>query len=199
MARTGLPSLVLQRDLALGVGAEAGFGAGMAGLGKGVQNVVGVVDRRRHQLRRLAAGIAEHDALVARTLVLVAQRIDALGDVRRLLMDEDLDLGVLPVEAVLLIADIADRLARDLLEQLLGDRGGPAHLARQHDLVGGRQRLAGDARIGIGAEIGIDDGVGDAVADLVGMPFGHGFAGEEISFAAWPRAVPLRLAVRERP
>ena len=64
---------ILQGDLALGVGPEAGLGAGMAGLGQGAQDLMGVIDRRRHELRRLAAGIAEHDALVAGALVLVAR------------------------------------------------------------------------------------------------------------------------------
>ena len=47
------------------------------------EDLVGVVDRRRHQLRRLAAGVAEHDALVARALVLVAGRRRRPGRCRR--------------------------------------------------------------------------------------------------------------------
>ena len=50
------------------------------------EDLVRVVDRRRHQVRRLAAGVAEHDALVAGTLValLVGGIVDALGDIGRL-------------------------------------------------------------------------------------------------------------------
>ena len=43
-----------------------------------------VVERRRHQVRGLVAGEAEHDALVAGAFVLVLAGIDALRDVRRL-------------------------------------------------------------------------------------------------------------------
>ena len=77
-----------------------------------------VVDRRRHQVGRLAAGIAEHDALVAGAFLAlpVGGIVDALGDVGRLGVQQHVDLGRLPVEAVLLVADGADRLARDRLE-----------------------------------------------------------------------------------
>ena len=49
-----------------------------------MQDLVAVIERRRHQLGRLVAGEAEHDALVAGALVLVARGVDALGDVRGL-------------------------------------------------------------------------------------------------------------------
>ena len=141
---------------------------------------MGVEDRRRHQLRRLAAGIAEHDALVAGALVLVAARVDALGDVGGLRVEEAFrSSAVSPVEAVLVVADVPDRLARQFLDP--AEHGlGPAHLAGDHDLVGGGERLAGDARFRHRAEEGVDDRIGDAVADLVRVAFGDGFAGEEI-------------------
>ena len=65
---------------------------------------------------RLVAGEAEHDALVARALVLVAGGVDASGDVRRLGVQQHLDRGVGPMEARLLVADLAHRLARQLLD-----------------------------------------------------------------------------------
>ena len=114
VASTGLPSVIAHGDLALGVRAERLGLAGVARVGHELENLVRVVDRRRHQLRRLAAGIAEHDALVAGALVLVAGRVDALRDVGRLRVQQHLDLGGLPVEAVLLVADVLDRGARAL-------------------------------------------------------------------------------------
>ena len=42
---------------------------------------MGEVDRRGHQFRRLVHRIAEHDSLVARTLVLAGRGVDALRDV----------------------------------------------------------------------------------------------------------------------
>ena len=92
----------------------------LAGAREVLENLVAVVDRRRHQLRRLAAGIAEHDALVAGAFLRVRRLlgIDALGDVGRLPVQQHLDVRVGPVEAFLLVADVADRLARDVLDQL---------------------------------------------------------------------------------
>ena len=77
---------VAQRHLALGVRQQPGGAlvAGLAQLADAAENQVRVVDRRRHQRLGLAAGVAEHDALVARALVLVALGVDALGDVGRL-------------------------------------------------------------------------------------------------------------------
>ncbi len=51
-------------------------------------------------------------------------------------MQQHLDIGVLPMEAGLLIADGADGLAGDVDDLLLGD-GGAAHLAGDHDAIGG--------------------------------------------------------------
>jgi hypothetical protein len=64
-----LAVLVTDGDLALGVRAKlAGIPfALVAGLGQQLEDLVGIVDRGWHQGRRFAAGIPEHDALVART------------------------------------------------------------------------------------------------------------------------------------
>ena len=82
--RDRLAVLVAQRDLALGVGLEERRGAGMAVGGHALEDLVAVIERRRHQVGGLVAGEAEHDALVAGAFVLVARGVDALGDVRGL-------------------------------------------------------------------------------------------------------------------
>jgi hypothetical protein len=98
-------------------------------------------------------------------------------------------MQVLPVEAVLLIADLAHDIAHGRLDFLLRagrpvalavDHAIAAHLARQHDELGGGERLAGDARLGVFGKEKIDDGVGNLVRHLVGMAFGNAFGGEEI-------------------
>ncbi|GJE70868.1 hypothetical protein CHKEEEPN_2410 [Methylorubrum podarium] len=173
---------VAHGDLALGVGTELGRVAllGLAGVGEILEDLVGVEDRGRHQRRGLVGGVAEHDALVARALVLVAGGVHALGDVGRLGVQVDGDLVVLPMEARLLVADVAHRLAGQLLEVLEGHGIGAAHLARDHDAVGRRQRLDAQARLRHRGDVGVDHGVRDPVAHLVGVAFGDGFAGEEI-------------------
>ena len=171
-----------ERHLALGVGSKLGRAAGMPRLRHLVQDAVGIEDRRRHQRLGLAAGKAEHDALVAGALFLLGfdVGIDAAGDVGGLLMHIILELGGLPVEALLLVADLAHGAPRGLLDELRRHALRPAHLARHHDAVGGDQRLDGDARIGIGGEIEIDHRVGDAVAHFVGMTLRHRFTGEDV-------------------
>ena len=140
-----------------------------------------VVDGGRHQRRRLAACVPEHQALVARPLVLVPGRIDALGDVTGLLVEVDLDGRAFPVESVLLVADVADHLARAVLDVLAADRLGTSHLSGDHDEVRRAQGLAPDARSGVGAEVQIDDGVGDSIADLVRMSFRDRLAREQVA------------------
>ena len=190
----GLAVLVSDRDLALGVRAELGGRAFalLAGERQGLEDLVGIIDRGRQQLGRLAAGIAEHDALVAGADILVARLVDTLSDVRRLRMQQNVDLGLLPVEAVLLIADVADRLARGRLhlrlDLLLVEMG--ADLAGNDDAVGRRQGLGGDANLGRLVpgldgllEEQIDDFVRDAVADLVGMTLRNGLARKQVILA----------------
>ena len=132
-----------------------------------------IEDRRRHQRLGLAASKSEHDALVAGALflLLLGIGIDAEGDVGGLLVHVVLELGEVPVEPLLLVADLAHGAPRRRLDQLGRHALGPAHLARHDDAVGGDQRLDGDARRRIGGEVEIDHRIGDAVAHFVGMAF----------------------------
>jgi hypothetical protein len=186
---------VLQADLALGVGAEERRLAGMAGIRQRLEDGMRVVNRRRHQLRRLGAGIAEHDALVAGALVLVAGGIDALRDIGRLLVNVAGDLRHVPVEAFLLVADILDRLARHLDQPVATDIAGSAHLAGEDDAIRRRQGLDAAARLRIGGEKGVDYGIGNAVANLVRMPLAHGLAGKNI-IALGHKSILSLLAAR---
>ena len=103
----GLALFVAQRDLALGVGLEERRRARVAVVGHALEDLVAVVERRGEEVGGLVGGVTEHDALVAGAFVLVAGGIDALRDVRRLAVEMVFELGGLPVEAVLLIADLA--------------------------------------------------------------------------------------------
>ncbi len=185
-----LAVLIADRHLALGVGPQRLGFPGAPRLRHHLENPVGIEDRRRHQFRGLAAGIAEHDALVAGAFILVAGGIDALGDVARLGMQMHFDRRLFPVEAGLLVADVLHREAGDVGDEVAGDRRRPAGLAGDHDAVGGRQRFAGDAHLARvpavlwgDLEEGVHDLVGDAVADLVGMTFRNRFTGEQIARA----------------
>ena len=177
-----LAVLVSKRHLALGVRPELGHPPGVPRLGHLMQDTVGVEDRRRHQRLGLAAGIAEHNPLIARALVLVGVGIgiDAAGDVGRLFVHIILELAALPVEALLLVADLAHGAARCLFDDLRRHALGPTHLSRHDDAVGGDEGLDGDARMWVGGKVKIDHCVGYAVANFVGMTLRHGLTGKDV-------------------
>ena len=187
-----LAVLVLHGDLALGVRTQHVLPARVAGFRDQPQNLVGIEDRRRHQVGRLVAGIAEHDALVARALFLVAglQRVDALRNIGGLRMQQDLDIAGFPVKAFLLVTNVLDGAAHHAFYLLVGDGRRPASFACDHHLVGGGERFAGgtdrpgiDARLRAFAVKQVDDLIRDTVADLVRMTFGNQLAGEQIGRA----------------
>ena len=180
-------ALVLDRDLGLAVGPEVRQLAGLADLGQPAGHPVGQRDRQRHQLGGLAAGEAEHHPLVAgaeleRRRGVVAdleRRVDALGDVGRLLLDRDQRAAGQVVEAVVgpRVADVTDGVADDRLDVDVGRR---RDLAEDHHQAGRRGGLARDPGVRILADDRVQDGVGDLVAHLVGMAFGDRLGGEQV-------------------
>ena len=146
----GFVAFVLDRDLALAVGAEEVDLAGLAHRGELPRQRVGVHDRRGHQLGRLVAGVAEHQALIAGALLLVEPFAfgDALRDVGRLRLDRREHAAGLVVEAHrrVGVADVFDHAACELAEV---DHGLGRDLAGDDDEAGLAQRLAGDAALAI--------------------------------------------------
>ncbi len=134
-------------------------------------------DRRRHQLRCLVGGVAEHHALVAG-----AAGVDAHGDVAGLLVDGRDDGAGVGVEAVecVVIADCCDSSADQALEV---DVSLGRDLAGNDDQAGAGQRLARHAAVRILRQAGIENGIRDLVGDLVGMALGHRLTGEEKTLA----------------
>src|ERR1700722_8919780 len=95
------------------------------------------------------------------------------------------DFRLVPTEPVLVVADVVDRHAGEMMDQVGCDRSRATCLAGEYDAVGGDQGLAGHARVGIGAEIGVEHGITEPVGDLVGVPFGDGLGSEqEFAFIA---------------
>ena len=173
--------LVLDRHLALGVGAEPGDRAVLAQLGDLVDDPVRQRDRQGHQLGRLVGGVAEHQALVAGADVLArgGVLVHALGDVGGLLAQGDhhgAGGGVEPHVAGG-VADVADDLADDggVVDHRLG-----RDLAGQADQAGGQEALAGHPGVGVLGEDGVEDAVGDLVGHLVGMAHRDRLAGEQV-------------------
>ncbi|MNT12086.1 hypothetical protein D3C72_1470010 [compost metagenome] len=187
----GAIALVLHRHLGLAVGTQVIEAQALAGLGQPAGQLMGQHDRQGHQLGRLVAGEAEHQALVAgadrldrRVGVGVGAHfqahVDGGGNLGRLLVDGRQHGAGLGVEAELGagVADLLDGVAH---------QSGDVHVAAGGDLTGhqghaGRHAgLAGDAGLGILRQDGVEDGVRNLVADLVGVSLGDGLRGEEVS------------------
>jgi hypothetical protein len=135
---------------------------------------------RRHQLGRLIAGVAEHQALVAGAgvEVVVGGVVHALGDVVALLVVGDEHRAALVVDAVLgvVVADALDGVARDLDVVDVGIR---RDLAGENHQTGVAQRLGGHAAARVLLEDRVQDGVRDLVGHLVGVSFRDRFGREE--------------------
>src|SRR5271166_6800495 len=98
-------------------------------------------------------------------------------------MHVTIDIGFAPIEARLLIADIADDVPRRL-DQIVGaDLGWAANLTRKHDAICCCKSLERDARVRVRREVEVDNGVGNLIADLIGMPLRYGFARKKIVLA----------------
>ena len=171
-----------QRDLALGIRLQTGDRdiVHAAQFADPAQDEVRVVERGRHQRRRFGAGIAEHDALVARAFVLVTSAVHTGRDIDRLRMQVHGDIGGLPGEAGLIVADVLDRHPRQMGEVFVGDGVRPTGFTGKYDAVGRHQGFAGHAGIRVGGEEGVNNGVADPVGDLVGMAFRNRFGREQI-------------------
>ncbi len=184
----GVVDLVADGHLRLPVGAQVREDVGLSNLGKPVRELVREHDRQRHQLRRLGRRVPEHQPLVAgpdpveRVIVSgvvlhLECRVDALGDVRRLLVEGHDDATGLRVEAELgaRVADLRDPLAHEPRDV---DVGRGRDLAGDDDEARGDERLARDPSGRILGENGVENRVRDLVGDLVRMPLGHGLRGE---------------------
>src|SRR5690606_24802566 len=77
---------------------------------------------------------------------------------------------------------------------------GGRDLAGEHDQAGVAKGLGGDARESVLRQDGVQDPVRDLVGDLVRMPFGDRFGGEQefvgqlfspVEAVAWPPAIVL--------
>ncbi len=166
--------LVAQGNLALGVRAQPWQLAALAHLGLSFHQAMRVRDRRRHQDIGFIGGIAEHQPLIARTLLAFVLAVDPLGDVGRLLADNIEYAATRAVEAHLrgVIADVEHGLAHDRLHIHPG--AGRDLAGDDHD-AGLDQRFAGHPALRVRRENGVEHRIRDLVGDLVGVAFRHRF------------------------
>ena len=147
-------------------------------IGSGISSSVSL--RRVAEHHPLVAGAGDVElVLVGRVVARLVGRVDALGDVRGLLVDRVDHRAGVAVEAVVgvVVADPAHRLARDLLDV---DVGVGRDLAGDDDQAGVDERLAGDAAVGVVFEHGVEHAVGDLVGDLVRVALRDRLGGEQV-------------------
>ena len=171
----GFVLTILNGDLGFGVGSEPGDFARLADPAEFTSEVVREHDGGGHKFRGFAAGEAEHQALIACSLLggflsRSAAGIDALGDIGALAGEGVHDVDAVGVEDVfgMSITDGADGGANDLIVVQFSAGG---DFPCDDDEVGLNESFAGDAAEGVLGEAGIKHRIGDAVADFVGMAF----------------------------
>ena len=175
----GFVVAIFHRDLRFGVGSEpCRTFAALSDFRQFTAEAMREHDGRGHQLGRFIAGVAEHEPLVAGTLLgsflaLGFARVHALGDVGRLLRDDRVHEHFVGMEHVVVVhvPDFADGVAGDFGEIEFRARG---DFAADDDDVGFGVALAGDTAEFVLREAGIQDGVRNGVANLVRMAFADG-------------------------
>ena len=175
------PVAVLHRHLALGVGTQVAHLLALAAYLRQLhQDDVRQRDGQRHQLLGLAAGIAEHHALVAGTLVALGLAADAHIDVLALLVDGAEHTAALGLELVLAlgVAYLAYDVAHGCLHVDIAVAG---HLAANDSQAGGYQRLAGHMALRVVAQKLVQQSIADLVGHLVGMALADTLTCEEIT------------------
>ena len=181
---------ILDGDLRLGIRSQPGKRAILAGCGHGRVELVGEEEGKREQLGGLVGGIAEHDALVTGTKLLESLVVvQALGNIRRLLLNGNEDVAGLVVEALVrrVVADLLDGITDNLLEvdvSLGGD------LAEDHDHARLGRRLAGD----LGEWVVLEAGIEDSVRDLITVERGQLWLGNEATQRYVPDLIGMALA-----
>ena len=184
----GTVAVVGDGDLRLAVGPQVGELLALADLGQSLRETVREVDRQRHELGGVVAGVPEHQALVAGALLVelvldvtgavLVRRVDALRDVGRLCADGDGDTAGAAVEALLrpVVAHVEDGLAHELGDLDVARR---RHLAGHVHEPGRDQGLDRDPGVLVLRQQGVEDRVADLVTDLVGVALGDGLGREQ--------------------
>ena len=171
---------VLDGHLALGVRAEVGHDLALAAnLAELLKESVSQIDGEGHKFLCVAAGVAEHHALVSSALLLLVCTNDTLVNVMALLVEGRDDATALRVELILalVISDGVDDAARNILHR---DVAVSAKLAGAHRQSGCHESLARHLALLVLNEKGVENSVRNLIGHLVRMALGDGLRSEEI-------------------
>ena len=176
----GIP-VVLDRILGFRIRAQIGHQLRfpVPDIREGLEGQVAQVEGQRHVIFRIAAGVPEHHALVAGSLLERVFALDAPVDVRTLLMQGGQDAAAVPVEHIggFVVADAVDGVADRRLDVDIGLRVDFAH---DDDHAGRTEGFAGDFGFRIATQEFVQDGVRNLIRHFVGMSFGHRLRSKKI-------------------
>ena len=165
--------VVLDGELGLGVRPEIRheIAAPVADFRKHFQGQMRKIERKRHILLSVPAGVSEHHSLVAGALLLRVGADHAPVDVGTLLVDGREDSAGVAVEHVcrLVVADLVDDLAHLCLDVDICVLG--PDFAADHHQAGAAECLAGDFGFRVLPEEFVEDCVRNLVGHLVRMSF----------------------------
>ena len=148
----------LDAELRLGVRPQIRNLTGMPDIRQNLQQTMRKIQRERHIVGRVAAGVAEHHTLVAGTLVHLVGAHDAAVDIGTLFVDGGDDPAGGGVEAVfgLGVSDTGDGFACYALDV---DIGVARNLSANNHEAGCAKGLAGHFGLRILAQEFIEDGI----------------------------------------
>ena len=182
-----LAILVLNGDLALGVGTKPLDAASFAQAGQLAPKTMRKHDWSRHQLRCFVASEPEHQSLIPGPLLRMilsfgGPGINSLRDIGTLRGNHVGDKNSVGVENVIVVdvADFADRLADD---RVMIEFGFSGDFAADDNHITLRVGFAGDAAAGILSKTGVQDGVRDGIANFVRVAFADRLGGKDVVFA----------------
>ena len=159
--------LVLNGNLSLTVRTNPLKGSILTNIGKSLAKFRGEKVGQRHQLLRLVAGVAKHDALITSAdLLHLLVDMHSLRNIRRLVLDGHDHVAVIAIEAlgIAVIANLSDRVTNHLLPFHLGSG---CDLSEDHHHLPLSRGLAGYFSIGVLGQAGVKDGIGDLITQLV--------------------------------
>ena len=196
--------VIFDGHLSFAVRSQVRHFTALAHFGQTMGQAVGQIDRQRHEHVGLIAGVAEHHALVAgslrlialfaggRGLLLTVETCHTLVDFGALLGQGDHHAAGVGIEADpgTGVTDVPDHGTHDVLDVAISLAG---HLAEHEELSGGSAGFHGHMRLRILTQHIVENRIGNLIADLVRMSFRHRFGGNQLQFShagcSFPRAV----------
>ena len=187
--------LIFDGDLRLTIRQHPRAGAVLSDDGQSVTQSVRQYQSQRHQRFVFVGGVTKHDTLVTGTDVfqrLGTHAVDALADIRRLLVQSNQNFTRVTVQAVFfgVEADVFADLSHD---RFVVNLGGGGDFTENHDHVRLGRGFARDFRIWILGQDGIQDAVGNLIGEFVRVAFVDGFGREEKVFNLLGHLIRLSL------